>query len=152
MIHPVLYESWQHDFEKIVAKRPIARPQYISWKTRVDDATLRKAWTVYMWEEQERAHGQLMPPCQWCGLPTGNYCDNDCSSEWVRGWFAAVCTDCEGIFGGCRSCSQGAIMRRHRDRAQQLYENSRSEEEEITRAQATSSQEVTSAWPSFTMW
>ena len=152
MIQPALYDTWKKDLFNVLLKRPIARPQYISRQARIDDATLRKAWTVHIWEEQESSRTPALPPCQWCGMPTGNYCDNDCSSEWVKGWLAALCTECEYIFGGCRGCSPGAIMRQHRDEEQQQYDNSMSEEEETTRDHAASSQDITSSWPSFTVW
>jgi hypothetical protein len=50
----------------------------------------------------------LSPACTWCGIPTGNWCE-DIKGAWWNGdrmqeCGRPVCSTCEDIKGGCRSC------------------------------------------------
>ena len=53
---------------------------------------LRACYTVYVWTMQRAQHLPLMPPCTWCGLPTGNYCE---ACEAQDGPARPLCTQCE---------------------------------------------------------
>ena len=44
----------------------------------------------------------LMPPCTWCGLPTGNWCDG-CEEQGDLP-ARAICTECENRRMECRFC------------------------------------------------
>ena len=147
MISPKLVETWKKDYMRILEKRPVARPQYITRETIIHDVTLRIAWTAYMWKEQEAQHIAPLQPCTWCGTPTGNYCDNDCSSEWIRGLIAGICQQCETEFGGCRHCTRQPTLRMNRTQEQRAHQDMMSPEEE-----EDGDVQQESLWPSFTIW
>ena len=76
---------------------------------RWQDATLRSGFTLFVWHRQATAMPReapgttLLPACEWCGLPTGNFCDS-CYFLGVA-WCRALCTWCEGLgIGTCRQC------------------------------------------------
>ena len=37
---------------------------------------LRACYTIHIWRLQRADNLPLMPPCTWCGLPTGGWCDS----------------------------------------------------------------------------
>jgi len=74
---------------------PLARPQLATREERLQRAELRLAFAWALQREQHANQLPVLPPCSWCGLPTGGWCDF-CSN--------AICTDCEEIVAACRRC------------------------------------------------
>jgi hypothetical protein len=82
---------------------PLARPQLATWEERLERSELRLG---YAWIIQKKQHAQglpVLPPCSWCGLPTGGYCDL-CTKTIAN----AVCSACGGtdsdVLAACRPC------------------------------------------------
>ena len=89
----------------------------------------REAFTMSVWRKNtescvkalhEECH--LLPPCTWCGLPTGSFCDGfaDMGFDIIDGsknklWRcgAPVCTQCDKALNVCVSCSYWAGLPRH---------------------------------------
>ena len=76
---------------------------------RWQDASLRSGFALLVWHRQATAMPReapgttILPACQWCGLPTGNFCDR-CEVLGVA-WSRALCTGCESLgIGTCRQC------------------------------------------------
>ena len=93
---------------------PIARPQLASYVSRIARPELRAAWAHHFCSLQTRRGLAVLPPCTWCGHPTGGFCD-DCPTAWK----AAVCSACGGTdasaMAQCRECagtSRAAHLRR----------------------------------------
>ena len=78
--------------------RPSARTWMSKHYGRSEDCMLAAAYTLDIWTEQWKAGVPLLPPCQTCGLPTGNWCDT-CDSPTLP-----LCTACEDL-SRCRNCA-----------------------------------------------
>ena len=64
--------------------------------------------------EQREAKLTILPPCTWCGLPTGNWCDACEEQPWgfwrglvgcIETRLTPVCSTCEDEFAVCRQCT-----------------------------------------------
>ena len=80
---------------------PIARPGYASPQERIMRSELRRAYAWHIQRQQKANALPVLPPCTWCGQPTGMFCDY-CTVRPAR----AVCSECcdrrsEDI---CRMC------------------------------------------------
>ena len=73
------------------------------------DATgyLRACHTWHIWRLQRGRGLPLLPPCTWCGLPTGNWCDH-CEAH--GGPLRPLCAACEKDaaprLGSCVFCQR----------------------------------------------
>ena len=116
-------DSWACGLASLPNNRPIARARLASWEERIECAELHAA---FAWEtqQQQKLHGfPILPPCSWCGQPTGGYC------EYCVGKREPVCHKCgaQGSFDDvCRAC-------------QKIFEDVRAEEKCATRQTGRSS-------------
>lgn len=82
---------------------PLARPHLATRESRLQRAELRLGFAWYIQQEQHKQWLPILPPCSWCGLPTGGYCD-----LCVQPIANPVCSDCGGtsadIVAACRRC------------------------------------------------
>lgn len=65
-------------------------------EVRLDSQLARDRFSLFIWHEQAAAGLPFLAGCNWCGLPTGNFCD--CDSQ------TSICTLCEKKVNGCRHC------------------------------------------------
>ena len=89
--------------EQLACRRPVAR-LHLAETVGFEQCVLLRAWnTLHVWELQAKAGLPQLPACCWCGLPTGNWCD-DCGGG---GTATAICTGCEERRDNCRRCCAG---------------------------------------------
>ena len=80
-IRSIIYETDEPDVDimgnPIVAlpKWPVARPQLASKSERCKREELRTAFARFIQQEQIKEQLPILPPCDWCGQPTGNWCE-----------------------------------------------------------------------------
>ena len=83
---------------------PLARPTLASRDERIKRVELRRAYAWAIQSLQEFHGANVLPPCTWCGMPTGGWCDF-CIAHFAK----AVCSDCGGtdatILAACRNCT-----------------------------------------------
>eukprot|EP00438_Fugacium_kawagutii_P023779 Skav213340 [mRNA] locus=scaffold3340:451135:454262:+ [translate_table: standard] len=72
----------------------LPEPTALRWK-RVTRPKARAKVTSLVQAEQKRKQMTVTPPCLWCGLPTGCYCDS-CRRS--------VCTKCDNALHFCPMC------------------------------------------------
>ncbi len=89
-----------YQISHIIEQRPWARLHLANVEARINDVFLRAAYSIFMWQSHIAAmRGPNLdrviatPPCRWCGLPTGCFCD---------GCHGPVCTTCDERFSMCR--------------------------------------------------
>jgi len=86
---------------KLPKQWPLARPLLATRQERMDRVELRIAFAWAIQKGQHYHRLLVLPPCSWCGLPTGGYCDY-CI---IR---TAVCSMCGGTDASkmiaCRLC------------------------------------------------
>ena len=97
---PIDYSKFDHigeSDEEVTA--PPTRPavQIASRANRITRPKAREVITKEVQEEQRRMGGRVLvtPPCTWCGLPTGCFCDQ-CRRP--------VRTVCDDALGQCVQC------------------------------------------------
>ena len=93
------YDVCGNECITIPAKWPLARPQLATHSERVQRVELRLGFAWWIQRQQIKEGLTVLPPCTWCGRPTGCFCD-DCT-EGIRN---AVCTKCDDLLGTCRPC------------------------------------------------
>jgi hypothetical protein len=75
-----------------------AFPRELRWRS----VKARASVTLHLWYLQCTDRPR-MPPCGWCGFPTGNYCDQ-CSTDWQKAAMP-LCQTCENMgIESCRKC------------------------------------------------
>ena len=99
LVHPHLRSIT----ESLASRVPWARPQCIIEETLLTDPFMRAAYTMFIWEQQKQRGLAQTPPCQVCGLPAGNWCDQ--CEQLQRRPFAPLCTSCESAGRSCRLCA-----------------------------------------------
>ena len=93
--------------ERSYGRIPSARMRYCQWITRITSQAMRFAYTIWLWNlrlesgdpDEFDIHG-LLPPCTWCGMPTGMFCD-DCADQGISP-ARSVCKACDQFFDCCR--------------------------------------------------
>ena len=92
---------------------PSARMRLCPWITRVTSQAMRDAFTIWLWDQRldrnqlgedlyyEFEIQPLLPPCTWCGLPTGCFCDM-CADQQIRP-ARPLCKSCDQLFDCCRT-------------------------------------------------
>ena len=80
---------------------PVARPHLASRRARREREELRFAYAWATQKEQSESGTPILPPCSWCGAPTGNWCEG-CSKDIAN----PVCSHCEDTdeYDLCREC------------------------------------------------
>ena len=82
---------------------PLARPQLATRQERLERSELRLGFAWALQNEQHTQGIPVLPPCSWCGHPTGGYCDL-CTTTVAN----PVCSACGGtaseIIATCRRC------------------------------------------------
>ena len=68
---------------------------------RIKVPEAQRQWAMKMQEEHARQGECVLSPCNWCGNPTGNWCESCKPTEFVA---HAICRDCETFFHQCRLC------------------------------------------------
>ena len=61
----------------------------------------RKFWQAARGSPLSEAVGMLLPPCSWCGYPTGQVCDFCPMTDMPA---MQVCSRCDAVLGICRIC------------------------------------------------
>jgi len=83
---------------------PLARPQLATHESRLHRPELRLGYAWAIQKEQHVQGSPVLPPCTWCGQPTGGYCDL-CTTATAN----AVCSVCGGTnadtIASCRRCA-----------------------------------------------
>ena len=102
-------------------RRPWARIELSEPDARWHCNSLFAAFLLDIWDKQIKNGLLLQPPCTWCGLPTGSWCDRCHDDYSVKGdlLFATdgvpgphlrlrprrpICTYCDPIMGRCYEC------------------------------------------------
>ena len=93
----------------IALQRPVDRVKNITYVARIGCITLRANWTIHIWRSQLRWRAVLLPPCTWCGHPTGNWCASCGTAPNPPPWRLAVCNECDERYGKCRECFLGPV-------------------------------------------
>ena len=82
---------------------PLARPQLATRQARLERSELRLGFAWALQGEQHTQGLPVLPPCSWCGHPTGGYCDV-CTTTVAN----PVCSACGGttfdIIATCCRC------------------------------------------------
>lgn len=88
-----LFYVWAHWHR---ARQGWVDPQFMEDRRgRLGSELLQCGSMLAVWYEQARAGLPMLPPCGWCGLPTGNFCEV-CDGP--------ICNGCEYEFAYCRRC------------------------------------------------
>jgi len=98
-----LLEEAGYTENMIVEAKQISSAQLActSHAERARYVVLRIAFAMSIMKSQKDAGVMMLPPCTWCGQPTGCYCD-ECYERGMRG--RAICTHCDDVMPGCRVC------------------------------------------------
>ena len=82
---------------------PLARPQEATREARLQRVELRLGFAWAIQQEQHDLGLPVLPPCTWCGLPTGEYCDL-CVKK-IANPVCSACGDTDlDIEAACRQC------------------------------------------------
>ncbi|MCS5701171.1 MAG: hypothetical protein NZ847_00840, partial [Acidobacteria bacterium] len=85
---------------------PLARPQLTTREERIERPELRQGYTAYIQNVQAVRGLPVLPPCTWCGMPTGGWCDF-CTGQGPRG---SICSACGGTdantLARCYDCTR----------------------------------------------
>ena len=65
--------------------------------------TLQRAHALEIQEIQRSKGIQILFPCNWCGQPTGDWCE-DCHEVDPHNPLHALCIKCEALWMQCRLC------------------------------------------------
>lgn len=99
----LLYDATGNKAITLPKQWPLARPQLATRQTRLERSELRLGFAWALQREQHTRGLPVLPPCSWCGLPTGGYCDL-CTTTVAN----PVCSACGGttfeITATCRRC------------------------------------------------
>ena len=69
----------------------------------------RLMYSCQIWDATAQNDGSgRMPPCCWCGMPTGCFCDGIAATESEPGFdcTVALCTVCDKFLGLCVDCTR----------------------------------------------
>ena len=69
--------------------------------------SVRLMYTCQIWDATSGCHGLRLPPCEWCGMPTGYFCSGIAPTD-QRHCFdcrVAVCTICSKFLDLCVNCT-----------------------------------------------
>ena len=105
-------------YRSLSHRRPWARIELSEPHARWYCKSLFAAFLLDIWDKQIQRGFLLQPPCTWCGLPTGSWCDRCHDDYSVKGdlLFATncgpgphstrkpICTYCDPILGRCYDC------------------------------------------------
>lgn len=87
---------------------PLARPLLAKRDERLQRVELRLGYAWAIQKIQQAAGVSVLPPCTWCGMPTGGWCDF-CMSNPAK----AICSQCGGTdadsLASCRDCTMPAV-------------------------------------------
>eukprot|EP00435_Cladocopium_sp_Y103_P068302 s274_g31.t1 len=92
--------------------------------TRVTRPKARDTLTALVQAEQKRKHMIVTPPCSWCGLPTGCFCDT-CRKS--------VCSACDKALSQCVDCAaqqMGVTEGKAREHAALILKKHRGEDDD----------------------
>ena len=69
--------------------------------------SVRLMYTCQIWDVTSGCHGLRLPPCEWCGMPTGYYCSGIAPFDQRHGFDCriAVCTICSKFLDLCVNCT-----------------------------------------------
>jgi len=87
---------------KLPQSWPLARPGLATRETRIQRAELRIGFAWAMQQEQHALGAAVLPPCSWCGLPTGLWCD--LCTKAVANAVCSVCASGWAPYDVCRQC------------------------------------------------
>ena len=97
------YDVMGNPLAQLPSEWPLARPLFASREERLQRVELRcgYAWAI---QRKQQIHGvSVLPPCTWCGMPTGGWCDF-CTQNPAK----AVCSQCGGtdatVLASCHDC------------------------------------------------
>ena len=77
-----------------------AEPSYLS---RMESMMAQKIYAQQIQELQEMAGEPILPPCNWCGRPTGDWCER-CHEVAPDIPAHAICSTCDALVRTCRLC------------------------------------------------
>ena len=93
-------EAHDRQLERVRALLRETKPAHPRADMVLAEWATRFTRTTIMWVEGLR-HGDkdtpLLPPCRWCGIPTGAWCEGTEDKICM----AAVCGKCDAMFGEC---------------------------------------------------
>lgn len=96
-----LYDIMGNTAISLPKKWPLARPQLATREARRERSELRLGFAWAIQREQHARGLPVLPPCSWCGQPTGGYCDF-CTKTPAN----PICSACGGtsadIMAACR--------------------------------------------------
>ena len=111
----LLHDGFDNKAITLPRQWPLARPHLATRSERCQRAELRMGFAWAIQKDQRDKGLPVLPPCSWCGHPTGYYCDF-CDAE--AGIANPVCTSCEDTddFGcgmppvaACRQCLEKSL-------------------------------------------
>jgi len=88
---------------------PVPSPDVLrdSYAERMRFTSWAHAWHQHVANTQREMKMPVMPPCSWCGTPTGDWCEAcpvGCRRFGMFGRAHAICTKCEATIRECRLC------------------------------------------------
>ena len=97
------YDAMGNPLAQLPSEWPLARPLLASREERMQRLELRCGYAWAIQREQQIEGLLVLPPCTWCGMPTGGWCDF-CTRDSAK----AVCSQCGGTdaaaLASCRDC------------------------------------------------
>jgi hypothetical protein len=64
-------------------------------------------YSCQIWDATKKDNQMALPACDWCGMPTGGFCDGIAATEREPGFdcTVALCTVCDKFLGLCVNCT-----------------------------------------------
>ena len=91
-------ETWQvTDLPSKLTVVSRIEAEHLQREARLKYELARDRFSLFMWHQQAINDLPFLAGCEWCGLPTGNFCE--CCSR------TYICNDCENEFHSCKVCS-----------------------------------------------
>ena len=78
------------------------------YSRRLQDPTAQRLYCWALQAQQIRAGAHVLPPCSWCGHPSGNWCEVCLDVLQAEGLsvrpLTHLCSKCDELIGECRIC------------------------------------------------
>ena len=71
------------------------------------DPSTRLMYSCQIWDATKHKDREALPACDWCGMPTGNFCNGIAATERQPGFdcTVALCSVCDKLLDLCVNCT-----------------------------------------------